>query len=139
MGLDFQRLEETAKAMKPIFQTGKSFHVTFVFKKNKFICAATNNYNKQHPYHRFGEYKATKSNSPNYQSGLHSEVAALIKLGKEDCSEFKFVNIRINNENEPAQSKPCKNCQKVLDQVGYKEIWFMQESGKYCKIKSGKE
>lgn len=122
MPINFKRLEEITKALKPIHQSGKSFHVTAVYRKNKMLCIAHNNYNKEHPYYKFGEYTPIKGGK--YSAGIHSETAALIKLGFEDCSDLTFVNIRIDNNGNPAISKPCENCQRVLDQIGYKRIWF---------------
>lgn len=123
MRINFRRLEEICSALKPKYQSGKSFHVTFVYKKNKLLCIANNNYKKNHPYHKFGEYKAIK-NGKKYQAGIHSECAALIKLGLEDCSDLTFVNLRVDNNGNPAISKPCANCQRLLDQVGYKKIFY---------------
>lgn len=128
MAIKFKRLEEIARALKPIHQSGKSFHVTFVYKKNKMICIAHNDYRKNHPYHRFGRYHPTKGDGGKYIAGLHSECSALIKLGLDDCSHLTFINLRINNRNESAISKPCRNCQKVLDKVGYKGLWFWNGS-----------
>ena len=124
MAINFKRLEEIARALKPVYQSGRTFHVTAVYKKNKMLCIAHNNYNKKHPYHKFGVYKPLKDGSENYTAGIHSECAALIKLGMEDCSDLTFVNIRIGSDGKTAISKPCDNCQRVLDQVGHKKIWF---------------
>lgn len=135
MAINFKNLEETGKALKPIHQTGRSFHVTFVFKKNKMITIAHNNYNKEHPYYKFGKYRPIKSRWADYQAGIHSEIAALIKLGTEDCSGYTFVNVRIDNNGNPANSKPCKNCQKVLDQIGYHRLWFLNERNEYELVK----
>tara|TARA_R110000765_G_scaffold213066_1_gene318102 strand:- start:1208 stop:1603 length:396 start_codon:yes stop_codon:yes gene_type:complete len=121
--IKFKRLEEIAKALKPIHQSGKSFHVTVIFKKNKLLCIANNNYKKLHPWHKFGRYLPTKSEGV-YTSGIHSECAALIKLGRMECDDLTFVNLRIDNNGEPAMSKPCKNCHRVLEQVGYKQLWY---------------
>lgn len=126
MALNFERLENIAKALKPLSQTGKSFHVTFAYFGNKLLAIGTNNYDKVHPHYRFGRYVATKtSNHANYQAGIHSETSCIIKLGLEDCSHITFVNIRIDNNGKPAMSKPCFNCRKVLEQqVSYKNVWY---------------
>lgn len=124
MAINFQRLEEITRALKPSQQTGKSFHTTFVYRGSKLLCIANNNYNKNHLHYRFGAYQPTKSGSKKYIACLHSECAALIKLGLEDCSHLTFVNCRVDNNGNPAISKPCANCQRVLNQVGYKKIWY---------------
>lgn len=132
MAINFKRLEEIAKALKPVHQSGQSFHVTVVYRKSKMLCIANNNYNKNHPYHKFGEYVPTKGGE--YFAGIHSETAALIKLGLEDCSDLTFINLRIDNNGNPAISKPCPNCQKLLDQIGYKKIWFYDGKEYICKV-----
>lgn len=131
--INFKRLEELTKALKPIHQSGKSFHVTVVYKKNKLLCIANNNYKKRHPHYKFGHYLATKGG--NYVAGIHSECAALIKLGQEDCSDLTFVNIRIDGNGKPAISKPCKNCQRLLNQVGFKKIWYYDGEKYTCDAK----
>ena len=123
MAINFARLESITKALKPRYQTGRAFHATFVFNKSKLICIANNDYSKLHPYHKFGEYKAV-SNKDQYVAGIHSECAAIIKLGLEDCSHLTFVNVRINNHDQVAISKPCINCARLLSQIGYKHLWY---------------
>lgn len=120
---------ELAKAMKPAKQTGQFYHVTFICKKRKVIAIGFNNLIKKHPEHKWGEYVCTKSNnSEHYAAGLHSELSAIIKCGHEDCSQFDFFNIRINNNNQIAPSKPCINCQRILNQVGYKNMYYFDEN-----------
>lgn len=124
MAINFKRLEEITKALKPTKQTGKCFHTTFAFKGNKMLAIGYNNYNKLHPHHKFGVYEPTKDINSNYTAGIHSEISCLIKLGIEDCDDVTFVNIRIDNNDKPAISKPCANCECILDQIGHKKIWF---------------
>jgi hypothetical protein len=124
MAINFKRLEEITKALKPTKQTGKCFHTTFAFKGNKMLAIGYNNYNKLHPHHKFGVYEPTKDNTANYIAGIHSEISCLIKLGIEECDDVIFANVRIDNNDAPAISKPCANCQGILNQIGYKKLWF---------------
>ena len=55
MALNFQRLEQIVSNLKPNNQTGRAFHVCFVFKGNKMIRIGQNNYNKRHKSYKFGE------------------------------------------------------------------------------------
>lgn len=132
MALNFERLEDIARSLKPVHQSGRNFHATFVYRKNKLICVAHNDYTKIHPYHKFGRYKS-KYIGAEYCPGIHSECSALIKMGLEDCSDLTFINVRIDNRNKAAVSKPCINCQGILNQVGFKKIWFYDGS-KYVKF-----
>ena len=107
-----------------------NFHCTFILEKNRIIKVGMNNYNKIHPYHKFGHYYPTKRiNSKPYQAGLHSEVSAIIRLGEEDCSNYTFVNIRLGLKGELRMAKPCCNCQRVLDGVGFKRLYYSTENG----------
>ena len=123
MAINFSKLEEITRALKHSKQTGKCFHTTFAFKGSKLLAIGINNYTKHHPSHKFGAYKSTKGGD-NYNAGIHSEVSAIIKLGLEDCGGITFVNMRIDNNDKLAKSCPCINCQRVLDQLNYKNIWF---------------
>lgn len=131
MALNFTRLEEITRSMKMGLQTGKSFHTTFVFKGSKMVCLASNNYNKIHPHHKFTAY--TKSEG-NYKPSLHSEIASLIRIGVTDCTDLTFVNIRIDNNGNPAISQPCENCARILRSVGYKYLCYY-DGEKYTKEK----
>lgn len=127
MAINFKKLEEITRALKSSKQTGHSFHTTFAFRGNKLLSIGINNYNKQHPSHKFGQYRSTKG-SGIYVPGIHSEVSALIKLGVEDCSDITFVNLRIDNNGKLANSKPCFNCTRVLNQIRYKNVWYFDGS-----------
>jgi len=134
MAINFTRLEEITRATKVGLQTGKSFHTTFVYRGNKMLCIAANNYNKAHRRHKYTEYKPNKPGA-NYQPCLHSEISALIRMGLEDCSDLTFVNIRIDNNSNPAISKPCPNCARVLKSVSYKNLWYY-DGEQYVKEKN---
>ena len=123
MAINFQKLETITRALKPIHQTGRAFHTTFVFNKKKLVCIANNDYSKQHRYHKFGYYKS-KYVKGNYTAHIHSECSALIKMGIEDCTHLTFVNVRIDNDDNVAVSKPCVNCQALLESIGYKKLWY---------------
>ncbi len=132
--INFNRLEEIASALKHSKQTGKNFHVTFAYSGNKLLAIGTNNYTKVHPYHRFGKYVPTKDVKSRYDAGIHSETSCIIKLGLDDCSHITFVNVRIDNNGNPAISKPCVNCRKVLEtQVSYKNFWYYDGTN-YIKL-----
>lgn len=132
MTINFKRLEEISRSLRPVYQTGKNFHVTFVYNKNKLICTAFNDYSRMHPYHKWGQYKNTKTNG-EYKPCLHSELKAIIKMGLEDCSKLTFVNVRIDNNNKPRISRPCPNCMNILESVQYKRIWYF-DGKRYVKL-----
>lgn len=131
MAINFKRLETITRALKPMHQTGRAFHTTFVFNKKKLVCIANNDYSKQHRYHKFGHYKS-KYFVGNYSAGVHSECSAIIKMGIEDCSHLTFINVRIDNTDNVAVSKPCSNCAALLMQLGYKKLWYYDGKKYVC-------
>lgn len=126
---------EIARALKPSKQSGHFFHVTFVTKKSKVLAIGINNYRRNLDAKKWGEYKPLKNDqTSNYYPAIHSEISALIKLGREDCSDLDFFNIRIGNTNDIMISKPCLNCQRVLRQVGYKNVYYFNENKRVCVL-----
>lgn len=126
------RYFKVAHALKPKLQNGRSFHVTCIFEKSKILSIGVNDYSKEHRRHKFGEYKPTKGGS-SYIAAIHSESSAIIKLGEENCSRYIFVNFRVDNNGKMANCKPCQNCFSLLNQVGFKDVWYF-ESGCYRNL-----
>lgn len=129
------RCVEITRALKSHNQTGQYFHATFIFKKRKTLAIGINNYNKVNLVSRWGEYLPCKNDGPTrYIAGIHSEISALIKNGLEDSSDLDFFNVRIGNNNQIGMSKPCKNCQRVLKQIGFKNLYYFNEFGLICEL-----
>lgn len=120
---------EITKCLKKDKTTGHSFHTTFIYDKGKLLSIGFNNYKKLHPRHKFGVYKGTKDNPEKYVSGIHSEIDAIIKLGRTDLSRLTIINIRIDNNNQPNISKPCENCLRVLRALEFKYLYYLDSLG----------
>lgn len=120
---------EITKCLKKDKESGRSFHSTFIYDKNKLLSIGFNSYKKLHRSHKFGVYKGTKDNPEQYVAGIHSEIDAIIKLGRTDCSRLTFINIRIDNNDCPNISKPCENCFRVLQSLGFKQIYYFDSLG----------
>jgi deoxycytidylate deaminase len=130
----FSRCIEVSRALKPVKATGRAFHTTFAVKKGKIVCIGWNDYNKMHRSHKFGVYSSHKDLPSGYKASLHSEVACIIRLGEENLSDFDIVNVRIDNNNFVAQSKPCPNCQRVLYDLSPKSIHYSIGELKFEKL-----
>lgn len=115
---------EITKCLKKDKKSGHSFHATFIYDKSKLLSIGFNNYKKLHRSHKFGIYRGTKDNPERYVASIHSEIDALIKLGRNDCSRLTFINIRIDNNGNPNMAKPCSNCLRVLRAIGFKNIYY---------------
>jgi len=132
-----KRYLEFSERLRPIDLTNY-FHITYVFRGNKLLTIGTNNYSKQHPHHKYGEYKQTKhSIQCTYTPGLHSEIAALNKLNFINCSNLVFLNFAFTKAGNLTTSKPCKNCYSVLlKQTGFKKIiYYDKQDNQFKTIK----
>jgi hypothetical protein len=110
-------------------QTGRQFHVTVIFHRSRLVSIGYNNYLKSHPAKRFGPFKPFKSKTPNYHPSLHSEISAICKLGVDDTSAFTFINIRIDNNGNLNNAKPCPNCLAVMNKLGFRNIFYSTLEG----------
>jgi len=122
------RYIEITRALKAKKQNGRSFHTTFIFDKSKLLSIGWNDYSKEHRRHKFGDY-TSKNEFAHYTSGVHSECSAIIRLGEEDCSDYSFLNVRIDNNGEVNLAKPCHNCMGLLNQVGFKRLIWTTKDG----------
>jgi len=114
----FNRCVEIAKALKHNKVTGKSFHGSFIVRKSRIICIATNNYNKAHNDKKFGRYDNWKGYETEYKPCVHSELAVIVKYGETDLSDCEFVNVRVDNNGNANMSKACPNCFRLIASLG---------------------
>jgi hypothetical protein len=118
--MNFKRLIDIAIAMHPHFEH-RFFHVTFALRKQRVVAIGVNKQDHTHPMTlRFG-YR--RRNDPGVV-GVHSELSCILRLGQEDCSDTTFVNIRLNRSNGLALSAPCRGCQNLFKQVGFRRIFY---------------
>ena len=122
---NLKKYVELSKSMMPQDHGVRTFHTTFVLNKSKVVAIGINNI-KTHP--------ATLKYDYCGQVGLHSELSAVIRLGKEDCSDLTFVNVRVKKDGTIGTSLPCRGCMDMLNQVGFKKIYFTNEKGLFQKI-----
>lgn len=63
---------------------------------------------------------------PKFQSwvgSVHAEIAAIINARK-DLRGSSLLVVRVNSKNQLRLSKPCENCQKYIDYVGIKKVYY---------------
>lgn len=126
----FEKCIDLTKALMSENFTAKTFHTTFIIKKNR-IQKIGINVNKTHPANLKYDYYGKDGTDIRQFVGLHSELSAILKYGKEDCSDCVFVNVRIDRNGNATTSKPCRGCQDLLCQVGYKRVYFTNKDGKF--------
>lgn len=116
-----KRTIDLAKALCPLNLERRTSHVAFLIKKSKIVHIGIN-LAKSHPLtknHKYQEHQHT---------GVHAELNACIKSGKENLSKYKLVVIRINRSNQMTNSKPCLGCQGILKQFNVGEVWYSTDN-----------
>jgi len=99
-------------------------HFAFILNKSKIVSIGRNS-KKSHPINqKYGYFDG---------SGLHAEACAVIKSGNIDHSRHTLVTFRIDRNNKVAMGKPCRHCQKLLNDVNFKEIYYSDEQGQFQK------
>ena len=109
----------------------RRYHFTIAFDVNKPILICQNNPIKvNHKAYRIGQ----QFNIKTYQDFpyVHSEshlISKLLDRYNSIDTNLSIVNVRINRQGIILLSKPCKNCQKILDAVGLKKVyWSIDEN-----------
>ena len=110
-------------------------HLGAVVVEGKTIISTGFNSQKTNPLqHKYNMYRGFKDRRQSIPK-CHAEIAALNHLiGKE--IEWNRVSIFIYREwknGTPACSRPCRACMKAIKDLGIKNIYFIDENGKYCK------
>jgi deoxycytidylate deaminase len=126
----FERYVEITKALMADHFTAKTFHTTFIVRKNRLQKIGINN-GKTHPENLKYNYYSKDGTDIRSFVGVHSELSAILKYGEENCNDCVFVNVRINKNGELTMSKPCAGCQDLLKQVGYKKVYYSNEKGNF--------
>lgn len=111
----------------------RCFHFACAFDNNKIIATAYNNPVKMsRKAHRIGQ----QFNIPTYMefSYPHAEshlVSKLLDRYNSIDTNWKIVVLRINREGKILLSKPCINCQKILDALNLNQIYYSNNDGSF--------
>jgi hypothetical protein len=132
--MNTNKLIEIAKALKPISWKQQCFHVTIACCKGRPLAIATNKPKCTHPKNLMYDYKDQYGKPKNKMIGLHSELAAILRLGRDDCRDISFYVLRIDNNGNPNMSKPCSGCMSVFNQIGYKNIYYTNRNGQFERM-----
>jgi hypothetical protein len=104
----------------------RRYHFAIAFEVNKPIAIAQNNPIKiNHKAYKIGQ----KFNIQKYQEFPYSHaeshlVSKLLDTYNTIRSDWSLVVLRINRQGKILLSKPCNNCQSILDAVGFSKIYW---------------
>lgn len=108
----------------------RRYHFAIAFDVNKPIAIAQNNPVKiDHKAYQIGQ----QFNIKHYQRYpyVHAEshlVSKLLDTYNAIDTNLSIVVLRINRQAKILLSKPCTNCQKILDAVGLTKIYWSIDS-----------
>lgn len=111
----------------------RRYHFTIAFDGNKPILICQNNPIKiNHKAYKIGQ----QFNIQTYQDFpyVHSEsylISKLLDRYNTIDTNLSIVNVRINRQGRILLSKPCENCQKILDAVGLNKIYWTTGSSSF--------
>jgi hypothetical protein len=111
----------------------RCYHYAAAYDGTKLICFTQNNPVKTHT----GAYKIGEDfNLPKYKEFpfFHSESRLIDRLlSKYNTIDpaWKIVVMRINRKGLILGSKPCKNCDKLLNSVGLNDIYYSTDCGNF--------
>lgn len=125
------RLHEITIATAPAARYGPH-HCTFVFNKSKLLAIGVNKF-RTSPQNLKYDYIGRNGEDSRHLVGVHSELDAVLKLGSIDCARLTFVNTRLDARNNLNMARPCRGCQHLLSQIGYKNFYFTNTNGKLEK------
>lgn len=115
-----QSLLKIARAACPTNKALRTAHVAFLLKKNRIAHIGWNK-RKTHPQILKYPYRDGQ--------GIHAELDVILKSGEEDLSNFSLVVVRFDRSGKIANSKPCRGCRSLLNQLSVKKVWYSNNNG----------
>ena len=64
---------------------------------------------------------------------LHAEQHAIIRKGIDNCEGYDLYVVRILKNLDYAISYPCDVCRQLISDVGIRNIFYINEDGKYSQ------
>jgi hypothetical protein len=111
----------------------RCYHYSAAFDGNKMICFTKNNPIKTNARaYRIGE----QFNLPKYKEFpfVHAESHLISKLLDQYNTidpNWSVVVMRINRKGLVLGSKPCENCDKLLNAVGLNTVYYSNDDGSF--------
>lgn len=132
--MDFDKIVEISYALISKHHADlRCRHFSFILERNRIISIGLNSL-KTHPLNLKYKYVNKNNQSISNIVGTHSELSAVIRLGKEDCCGLTIINTRINRNNKLDFSAPCSGCCDMISQLNFKNVYFSDENGKFAKL-----
>lgn len=106
------------------------YHFAFIYRRTKLISFGVNRPTCLCPKilyfgNRFNIDQYKKYYYPHAETDAISRCWGKVFLDKN----YQMVVLRLNENRELWESKPCESCQVVLDKIGIRKIWYSTKKG----------
>lgn len=101
------------------------FHFAFLYDKNRLISIGQND--SSQPSSKAIKFANRFGCVEHYRKHfLHAEISAISRVWGRFYidNRVKLVVIRLNKHGQLCESKPCSNCQVVLDALNITKVWY---------------
>ena len=131
---DFDRLVAVAKRLWASSKTQDAhFHVTFALRRKRTMAYGINKRATTHPRNCQIPYIGMHTGHLLCKEiGVHSEMACILRLGRESCRDITFVNVRIGLSGQVLMAKPCFGCGHLLRQIGFRNVFYSTAEGEFA-------
>ena len=111
----------------------RCYHFSAAFNGNKLICFTQNNPIKTHAgAYRIGEdFNLEKYKEFPYYHSESRLISKLLDKYNTIDANWSVVVMRINRKGLILGSKPCENCNKLLNAVGLQDIYYSTDEGNF--------
>lgn len=110
-------LKETAKDSQGV-GWGYKLAACVLDKRGRAVSMRANTY-KTHPI-------AARYNGWGH---LHAEIHAAIAGGLDDYDGYSLIVIRVHKDGSLACSRPCDDCRRFMEDVGFESVVYCDEEG----------
>ena len=108
-------------------------HFSFICSGKRILSIGLNN-SKTQPINLNFDYVNRQKKYIRDVVGTHSEINAVLKIGKENCVGKTIINTRINRKNELDISKPCNGCMDMIMKLGFQKVIYSNKNKEFEKI-----
>jgi deoxycytidylate deaminase len=118
-----EKILDISKKLKDV-PSGTNRHFSFIIDKNRILSLGWNDY--------YCSNRIAYDNG-HVHGGIHSEFSAYVRY-RGDFGRLRrciMVNTRINSLDKIGMSKPCTVCQKFIEKVGFRKVYYTNILGQW--------
>lgn len=134
--INFDKCLEVSGALWSKDHPIRSFHISFLFYKNRIVSIATND-KKTNPLNlrnpKINEFGINVSDT-KYSC---SEMRAFLKVRNTTNIPFHkltLVNVRLNRNREFGFARPCVSCENLIKFCNIRKVFYTNELGNFVEF-----